>query len=64
MLNRNQERKMAKIRTTNCYKSARYHKIKFYKMLKELAEGGNVDALYRMIQLGEFQIDEENEMEA
>lgn len=52
---------MARIRTTNCYKSARYHKIKFFKMLKDLAESGNPEAMYYMIQLGETKLEEEDD---
>lgn len=50
-----------KIRTSNCYRKARYHKVRYYKALKSLADNGNAEALFYMITLGEAELPSETE---
>ena len=52
---------MARLRTTNCYKSATYHKVRYFKKIKELADSGNLEAMHIMIKLAET-YREENEL--
>lgn len=44
---------MARLRTSNCYKSASYHKVRYYKKIKEMADDGNLEAMYLMIKMAE-----------
>lgn len=50
-----------KIRTSSCYRKAKFHKIRYYKALQNLADEGHPEAMFFMIQLGEQDVVEVGE---